>query len=104
MGTEVNRPQVIPHFLEHGVVHLSSIFLHDRLSQVVMVGDDSSPIGYGTRPLSRLELGDLWEIPILLKDLIAINTAFADSVAALLCSPLARILFLGEYSLVFSWL
>ena len=41
-----------------------------------MVEDNRSPTGYGTRPLTRPELGELWDLPVLLKDLIIANQAF----------------------------
>ena len=63
------------------------IFPHDRLSQLVMVEDDSSPTGYGTRPLTRPELGELWDLPILLKDLVGTDTSFEASALALVRSP-----------------
>ena len=100
----VSQPWVLPHATAHGVVLLAGLFPHDRLSQLILVEDDFLPTGYGTRPLTRPESGDLWDIPILLKDLLATDKVYANSSAALLRSPPTKILFLGGDALVSSWL
>ena len=80
------------------------IFPHDRLSQLILVEDDPSPTGYGTRPLTRPKLEDLWDIPIPLKEVLVTDKVYANLATALLRSPSTKILFLGGDVMVCSWL
>jgi hypothetical protein len=80
------------------------LFPHDRLSERVLVPDDWSPTGFGTRPLSWSELGDLWDIPILLQDLIKGDSRWSGVVCSLVKSPPAKLLLLGGDSVVTRWL
>ena len=63
-------PRVLRSPSEPGAVSSGGLFPHDRLSQRVLVPNDWSLTGFGTWSLSQAELGDLWDVPILLQDLI----------------------------------
>ena len=62
--------QVLRSRSEPGAVSSAGLFPYDRLSQRVLVPNDWSPTGFRTWSLSQVELEELWDIPILLRDLI----------------------------------
>ena len=97
-------PRVLPSPSQSGVVSSAGLFPHDRLSQRVLVPDDWSPTGFGTRSLSQAELGDLWDVPILLQDLIKGDVRWERVVGSLVRSPPAKILLMGGDAVVTRWL
>ena len=87
-----------------GAFSSAGLFPHDRLSQRVLVPDDWSPTGFGTRTLSQPESRDLWDVPILLKDLIKGDNCWDGVVGSLVRSPPAIILLLCGDAVVIRWL
>ena len=87
---DVHQPRVIQHATDPGVVLSYGLCPYNRLYQWVLVLDGWSPTGFGTRSLSQQELGDLWDIPIIMKYLTVTDRSFDTSTKVLIFSPQRR--------------
>jgi hypothetical protein len=65
----------------------------------VLVPATSSPLGLGSRVLTLLELGGLWDIPILVMDLL-VGPASEDIFRAIFDTPPTKSLLIGADSLL----
>jgi hypothetical protein len=87
-------PAVAAVVRQEGWVQDWGLFPASDLSAQVLVQCSTSPLGYGSRCLTGLELGGLWDVPILVLDLLPSHEA--DTLLRGLCwSALAKILFGG---------
>ena len=93
-------PLVQFHPSVHNVVLPIGLFPRNLFSSQVLVEDDRSPTGQGTRSLSAEELADLWDVPLLLQERAPEVNGGAEALAALLCSPPAKVLSLGRDALL----
>ena len=102
-GESGSGPQVLRAPSEPGAISSAGLFPHDRLAQRVLVPDDWSRTGFGTRSLTQAELGDLWDVPILLQDLIKGDARWGRVVGSLVRSPPAKMLLMGGDAVVTRW-
>ena len=73
------------------VVLPTGLYPHNLFSWQVLVEDDRSPTGQGTRSLSAEELDDLWDVPLLLQELTPDVKGGANGITAFLRSPPAKV-------------
>jgi hypothetical protein len=82
-----------------GIVQLCGLFPASDRSARVLVPATSSPTGIGSRSLSLMELGGLWDIPILVMDSL-VGPAAGDIYRALFDTPPTKSLLVGADSLL----
>ena len=82
-----------------GLVQLCGLFPASDRSARVLVPATSSPTGLGSRSLSLMELGGLWDIPILVMDSL-VGPAAGDIYRALFDTPPTKSLLVGVDSLL----
>ena len=82
-----------------GLVQLCGLFPASDRSARVLVPATSSPTGLGSRSLSLMELGGLWDIPILVMDSL-VGPATGDIYRALFDTPPTKSLLVGAVSLL----
>ena len=82
-----------------GLVQLCGLFPASDRSARVLVPATSSPTGLGSRSLSLMELGGLWDIPILVMDSL-VGPAAGDIYRALFDTPPTKSLLVGADSLL----
>ena len=75
----------------NGLVLDLGLFPASEPSARVLVATADSPSGYGSRRLSGRELGDLWEVPILLLDTLR-DSEVLHLMEAICVSPPSRLL------------
>jgi len=82
-----------------GLVQLCGLFPASDRSARVLVSATSSPTGLGSRALSLLELGGLWDIPISVMDSL-VGPISGDIYRALFDTPPTKSLLVGTDSLL----
>ena len=79
---------------EGGLVLDFGLFPASEPAALVLVESSGSPLGYGSRRLSARELGDLWDMPILLLD--SLSDAEVTGLMEGICqSPPSKLLHTG---------
>lgn len=80
---------------DRGLVLPWGLFPSQQPSATVLVTDNSSPSGYGSRALHLDELCSIWDVPIPISDCLNRRPDMATSVRAIIDGPPGKILQLG---------